>query len=314
MKHPSNTLSFRSSDLHFLQGLVVVALFLAGAVFLTPRALALSVEVSPIIIDWEGQRRDEFRETISVTNNTGRVVTVWPIVADIDADTGETRIPDGPGDGHDRLSTWVEVKRTNIYLKPGATKTVGLKVQSSVHADAGTYHGVIAFPVADGFEDAERKLDGAGKATVTLRVLQDRVEQLNILRFGVLRRLLLAFPVAIELEVGNGGNVEMPIEGKIRFFDRHDSAVGEIVLDGDDIVAPDAKIPVAIDWSGSGAFGRHKALIELNYGKGNIVTDSTFFYIIPWWIVAVFVGMAVLVVTLVTRLIARAHGHHPKKT
>lgn len=310
MKHLSNTSPFRYSDVWLVRFLFVPALILTGAVFLTPKALAASVDVSPILIDWEGQRRDEFRETISITNNNGHVVTVWPIIADIDAETGEIRIPDGPGDGHDRLSTWVELRRTNIYLKPGATKTVGLKVQSSVHADVGTYHGIIAFPVAESFEDAETKLAGAGTATVTVRVLENRVEQLNILRFGSLRRLLMAFPAVFELEVDNGGNVPTPLAGKVKFFDRNDNPVGEITLTGEELIDADAVLTTAIDWSGSGTFGRHKALIELSYGDGNIVTDSTQFYVIPWWALAMFVGLSLLAVALVTRLITRAHRHH----
>lgn len=302
MKHPLNTSWFRFSD-----ALLLAILLFAGAVFLVPEAYAVSVDVSPIIIDWEGQRRDEFRETISITNNTGRVVTVWPIVADIDAETGEIRIPSGPGDGHDRFSTWVEIRRTNIYLKPGATKTVGLKVRSQVHSDIGTYHGIIAFPVAESFDDAETKLKGAGTVTVTLRVLEDRVEQLNIHKFSALRSVLFAYPAVFNLEIENGGNVEMPIEGKIRFFDRHDNEIGEQVLDEDELVAPDATLPLVIDWSGSGTFGRHKAFVELKYGKGNIVTDSTFFYVIPWWALAVFAALVVLAVTLVTRLLSGAY-------
>ena len=75
-------------------------------------------------------------------------------------------------------------------------------------------------------------------------------------------------------------------------------------------VAEGETLPLTIDWSGAGSLGRHKAIIELQYGKANIVTDSTFFYVVPWWAVAVFVGLSLLSVALVTRIISRAHTHH----
>lgn len=296
--------------------LIVLATFL-GFSAMSDVVQAASVSTEPSIVDIEGQRREEFRFDLSVTNQGPGVANAYPVVAEIDPDTGALSVRGTPAGAGRYASSWIRMQRDNLYLRAGQTKTVPVMVQLNVNAEPGVYHAVILFVDADSPEEAVTLADQqVARTMVNVAVQEDAVERLNLISFLTPQRLLFGFPSVLQATIMNGGNRALAPFGRIRILNRDDEEVGAVPFNAEEVTVPeDGEATISTTWEGNGGFGRYKAVLEMRYGNvtDSTVVDSTYFWVVPIWLIVALVGTALVLVLGLTHIVHRRTVHHAKR-
>lgn len=278
-------------------------------------AQAANLKIEPAINTIEGIRREEFRFDLTITNSGPGMATVFPVPAEVDAETGEFRHHGGPSGDHQLSSSWLEFPRKELFLRSGQSKTLPIKFIINRHAEIGEYHHVIAFVPGTHPDVPVSVVAQSPKTMVNIKVKEDVVERLNLVSFGPVRRILTGFPVNLTATILNGGNRELIPDGRVRILDRHDREIESLTFNSKGVAVPeDTQTDIGTAWESRG-FGRYKAVLEMRYGQASdhVAADSTFFWVIPLWLIGAAVGGALLLIIFLTHFIHRRALHHARQ-
>lgn len=257
--------------------------------FAAPTAFAADFSVTPAVIDAKGKTREILRYTMTVENETKRMLQLYPWVADLDADSGATGSSDlgggSPSDSRDSSpSRWIEVSRAVIDILPGEKKEIPLLIQIGINAKPGMYHAIIH--VSDGGTRAvaESNIDGTRDVAINIEVLDDAHERLALNTFVPDKNFFSGDEASFNFGIENIGNRGLTPTGKIHIYDRQGKEVAAIEANTTGRrLEPSQKELLASVWSADGNFfGRYKAMLELEYGTRGTVQDTVYFWIMPW--------------------------------
>ncbi len=270
---------------HYLLTLVIALLLLL------PGTSLAGATLTPAVIDLQGEARDILRGSVTLTNTFDHKVVFYPVVENIDQQTGRTIFVDpSRADFSTSLANWIEISRGGIELEAGESRTISFDVRVNLTARPGRYHATIAFPDGGNRPEAEGRLAGAAATTVNLELTEYIAEQLNIIRFAPTRRFFSGLPAEFVLEVQNTGDRPEALSGDLILYDRAGKEVATLrVNDEGRTIAKDATEVFRVRWSdGRPTLGQYKASIFLRYGAslGSEAQDVAFFWILPWMIVA----------------------------
>lgn len=282
-----------------------------------PIGVAADVSVRPLLVDRVIEPRSLLTESITVTNTTQNKLTIYATVNEVSLDEGgeiKDFVPPGASDRTVSVTSWLEITRGRIELQPGETVTVPLTI--AVHHDAkpGRYHAFVGFVYASKRYEAEA-IALSGKASgviVRLELADQRREGLRISRFVVDRFVSGLNAHVAEITVENFGEVPATPTGEIIFYNSRGQEIAEIPLAGSVAsLAPGERKLLQYPIPDGFSLGRHKANIRLQYGSQQLaqLTDTTFFLVIPWKIVVLFLAI-VLTLVIVLLLWWRRHIGH----
>lgn len=289
-----------------MQKILFTALALAvayGAAHV-PRAEAAegALVISPAVIDLKGAARDILKESLSVKNQTARVVHAYPFVNNIEKSDGrrEEFLDPSRADQSSSLANWIMLG--GFELGPGEEKDVAFRVEINTRARPGIYHAEITLAEGASRDEAAGKKAASPKIALNLEVLENIRERLQLTTFAPMRTFFSGFPVSFSVGVENIGNRSVGAEGSIRIFDRSGREVASVPVDIA-AIAENERRALAGAWEGPhssaapgnasflaeigaglGAMGRYKALLTLRYGSGGDKTlqDTVFFWVAPW--------------------------------
>ncbi len=262
-----------------------------------------NMEVSPAVIDEKAKQRDIIKKTITLTNTGARPLNLFPSVEDVNPENGNLNFgfAGNADERSDSLANWIQLSRGVIELAPGETKSVPLVIQVNMNAVPGVYHAQINF--IDGFtRDETQNKTPDGEVTINLEILADIKEDLQLVKFSTDRMVFSGDDLIFNYNIENIGNQELHPSGDIRIYDRKGAEVATLDVNKEGkIVSPEQVSQLASTWSAVNGFGQFKALITVNYGRGQTaaVQDTIFFWIIPWkqilgLVVATLIAMIVL--------------------
>jgi hypothetical protein len=274
-------------DFGFRASIILCAIFLilVGPVFAHAEA-PRRVEISPAIIDKKVKQRDIIRASITLKNIGDRPLKLFPSVEDVNPENGDQYFNYGGNaeERSDSLANWIELSRGVVELAPGETKTLPFVIHVNMNAVPGTYHSQLNF-IDGGTRDETLDKVPDGYVSVNVEVQADIKEDLQLVKFSTDRVAFSGDDVLFNYHVQNIGNQELQPAGDIRVYDRRGQEVATIDVNKDGkTIAPEQTSQMASAWSAVNGFGQYKALITVNYGKGQTasVQDTVFFWIIPW--------------------------------
>lgn len=250
---------------------------------LSPLAASASfaVNISPAIIDGEGKSREILRYTMTIENNTKQTVSLYPWVQNI-TEAGESYISPN-ADPATSLAHWLQFSRQQLDIKPGDSVELPLLVQINLRAKPGYYHAVVHFSDGPNRIAAELDTEKTASLTLNIRVLEDANERLQLGTFTPDKNIFSTDQASFSYRLENIGNRGLVPEGKIRIYDRKGEEVA--VIDANqskDKLEPEAKQMLGAVWSSGDRFGRHKAMLDLQYGGHGTLQDTVYFWVLPW--------------------------------
>ena len=274
---------FKTSMRSILSALIICSIVAPGIV-LAETSPYLSI--TPAVIDEKAKPRDILHESITLTNTTDHLLNLFPSVYDVSTVNGQ-EIYSYAKDASDlaaSLANWMEISRGAIELSPGQSKVIPLTIRVNLNARPGQYHAQISFSEGSTLDDA-RSRRSLTAASINLEIQADIKEIMQLGSFSSDNIVLAGDDVVFKYKLQNIGNQELQPTGDIRIYNRKGEEVASVdVNKAGKLISPDKETQLASVWSGASGFGKFKALLTINYGKGQSasVQDTVFFWIIPW--------------------------------
>ena len=280
-------------------------------------SFAASFTVTPAVIDQKAKARDIIKDSIVLTNNTGQKLNLYTFVNNISSASGEEKFLDPSRADHgSSLANWIAISRGVVELGPGEVRKIDFEIEVNLRANAGMYHARIYFVEDSTRDGAEKKLGDAPSVIVSVEVLEDVKERLQLKKFVPDKTFFSGFPVSFSYELENIGNRPLAHEGEIRIYNRRGEEVTTIGITKEGAyLEPDVEGTFTSVWQGPKAarglasvgslnrgFGRYKAFLDLEYGvtQRGTIQDTVFFWIIPWLpIVVIFVTLTFIITLLI---------------
>lgn len=243
--------------------------------------------VSPAVLDGKGKAREILRFSLTITNTSKHLVTVYPWVTDFDPNAGSIGASDLGGSATKELASslarWIEITRGSIDLLPGEKSEVPLTVQINLNAKPGVYHAVVHLSQGADRASAESNPKETQDVPVNVEVLEDINERLQLTTFAPMKNIFSNNNASFQYRIQNIGNRGEVPRGKVRIFNRDGREVATIEANqGGERLEPSASAMLSSVWASDGSFGRYKAMIDLEYGSRGTLQDTVFFWMFPW--------------------------------
>jgi hypothetical protein len=290
-------------------------LFLGGA-FALPVVAHANYTVSPLIIDHTSEARAIEHNDIVITNNSPAVLTLFPAVNNVILGSSggvESFVSPSMTDRTKTLSSWLEISRKPIELRPGERATTTLTLRVNPDAENGTYHALVSFPNGRNRDEAEALItNGAVPGTMVSVTIDKKVrEEIGITGFRVDRFVYSSQNDAIRYMVKNDGETDMVPTGDILIYNQRGEEVGAVPVNPDKIVVkPGEKSVFTAEAPTRGLMGKYKAYLSLRYGTDTKaqLQDTAYFFVVPWQkTLLLFIGI-ILGALLISLFFYRRYG------
>lgn len=215
------------------------------------------------------------------------------------------------------IKSWIQ-PLDQITLKSKQLKSIPLTIYVPKDAAPGGYYGIVRFtgtPV--GVEGNGVSLNASLGTLIFLRVSGDVKEQLSIEEFsanssGNKYPIYEYKPITLTTRLKNSGNIYEQPTGLITVKDMFGKSVVTLPINSAErFILPDSsrKFDEVIDNSAIGSglmFGHYTADIEVKYGSnGQTIKQTTDFWVIPYTLILVGVGLLIVLFFALRLLIRR---------
>lgn len=299
--------------------LLSLASLLIGIFALQLPAQALTI--SPPIYDYTLNPGDSIRDVVKLYNESEAPITVYPQVYNFTFTEGDETSgtpsfykSDEIRNGYE-LGPWITVSDKAVTLQPGQRLSLDFTVAIPENAAPGSHFGSIQLRTSaeEPLAGPTVSLVGGTGVLIMVRVAGTVDDAMTITRFGGDRDFYTSLPVDFHTRLENRGNIHLRPTGNIFVTNVFGKQVSSIQVNGEfRTILPqsarrfdnswfkrkvqDGASEFTKEWRNF-AFGRYEALLVLNYGPDNkVVTTSWAFWVIPWMVLSVIVGGAILIV------------------
>lgn len=276
------------------------------------QALDAGVTVSPNIVDERAEAKDIIERTVTLKNNTAAKVELYPTVNDIKKDEGKQEFVDPTKlDRTVSLARWIEIRRGAIELNPNQEVAVPLKITVNMNAKPGKYFAAIAFPSGSNRAAAELAA-GQPQIMISIEVSEHTVEKAENFIFSSAKAVNLNNQIKFQVGLKNIGNKDIYPKGSIIIYDRSEREAETLDVNyNQQIVKSGESQQFEPVWSAGKRMGKFKAKLEVEYGNSGDrnIQDTIYFWILPWWMLAMFIGLVTLLVTGIWLMFARIKHH-----
>ena len=257
------------------------------------------IGISPVTFNLTANPGDTLEQVIKVRNDSAESQRITIEAQNFTAVGEEGRVALTEEDTSFDLASWIQFERTSFSLGSGEEVQVPYLIRVPGNAEpGGHYASVYAYAGADqpGGDTGSTVGQKIG-SLVLLRVAGDVTEEAAIESFTV-GEFEPGNPVPFELRIKNNGTVHIRPVGFITITDIFGNKVTDVAVDENNVF-PGAIRKVSATWEDPGLIGRYQASALLQYGDTNQqITAVTNFWIIPWKLVGIVGGSALLIIAI----------------
>lgn len=308
-----------------LSGIFLLGIVLSIFGLITPLVKAQQndagqgIQVSPVVIDLNGEKGQSYNLKVTVTNITAGSLLLKTSANDFTAD-GESGNPkvilDQDADSSYSLKSWVSLP-ASFTLKSKESRSLTIAVNIPDNAEAGGHYGVVRFSgVPPDQPDANVSLTASVGVLLLTRVAGDIQENLVVKQMftsknGKTAGLVANGPVTINTRVENTGNVHLKPIGTLTVKDIFGKTVGSFPFGSNtQNVLPKTTRLYTQEFDKKWMFGRYTVNLEAAYGTtGGVLQGSTSFWVIPFKLIFFVIIILALVIVGGRRLIK---GHNKR--
>jgi hypothetical protein len=311
--------------------LLALGVSLAGLIALAPIAGAAAggngLRVSPVRTDLTINPGQSQTVTVNVTNVTSAPATLQAIINDFTANPDESGNPalllNGAFASSHSLKRFI-APISNFTLQPNQQQAVEIKVSVPKNAPGGGYYGAVRFANASNSKNGQISLAGSVGSLILVKVPGDIVDKLSVASFDarVNDRPNSFFTnnhkIDAVIRFQNERNVQEEPFGKILLKNRSGKVLATYEINSKSPpgnVLPDSIRKFSIPLGKKvGSFGEYK--LEGNFGYGGngsqLLSASTTFYVIPVWLIVLFLAIVALIVFLIFGLPKLVRGYNER--
>lgn len=284
---------------------------------------AQGLQVSPVVVDLNGEKGGNYTLKLTVTNVTTSVLDITSETNDFTAadDSGNPKVitDTSAPEGTYSLRSWVS-PIAPMTLQPKQSRTVSVAVRVPGNAEAGGHYGVIRFSGIPPKSNAQVALNASVGTLLLARVAGNITEKLDIKSMTVQQKgktvgLVSNGPVDIVTMVNNTGNVHAKPVGTMTVKDMFGKTVGSYPFGSQTKnVLPGSTRRYDQSFDKRFLFGRYTARVEAGYGtNGGVLIGNTSFWVIPYKLILFLIVIIALLVVILRKVIKRYNHHVIKK-
>lgn len=296
---------------------------LCAAAFFVPQsaaAQALSVTVTPPLIQLTIGPGELWRSALKIVNTNPYEVTYYATPADFEAEGEDGKgefIPllDTPDDAS-TLGHWVEITSDPIVVPAGTSREVPFTVHIPENAPPGGHYAAVLVGTVPGdevFEGSGIKVSGLVSSLLFVRIKGDVEEKGRIREFRSEASLYQSPEADFVLRFENIGTTHLRPQGDITLYNMWGKERGKVQLtqkSGFGNVLPGTVRRFAFSWEGERSIfdiGRYSAVVTLAYGDDQKQNTSAtaYFWVVPVVPVSITLGSLLSFIILVAWLIRR---------
>jgi hypothetical protein len=289
--------------------------------FLPQFAAANTYTVTPPVIEHNVEARDMLEDSIRITNTGTVPVKLFPSVHPIAlGEDGSIKSFESPvmTDQTRNVTSWIAISRARVELQPGESIRIPVSITIHPNAVAGDYYAFIGFGSGDKRDEAEAAVINGQAPGVIMRIstADTNNEYLRLHNFQIDRYITGTDESLVTYELENIGDTAVVPKGEIIIYDVRGREVGALPINADgSTLAPADRVTYTGTLPETGAYGRHKAFLNLEYGSAQRANlyDTTFFTVVPLnLLLAIFGGLLVMsfILTLLYIRRNRVRDHH----
>ena len=275
--------------------LSIMLVLLVGLVSPITRAqtdVSQGIQVSPVVIDLNGEKSKDYTLKVTVTNITAGRMELTTTVNDFvsDGETGNPKVitDDADTTGYS-LKSWVKLPEA-FTLQSKESKTIDVRVAIPASAEPGGHYGVIRFSGrAPGQDAAQVSLNASVGVLLLTRVDGPITENLIVQSIetkknGKNKSLVTTGPIDIVTRIKNDGNVHVKPIGTLTVKNTFGKVVGSYPFGSETKnILPDSTRAFEQTFDKRWMFGRYNVELQAVYGtQGGVVQSSTSFWVIPF--------------------------------
>lgn len=286
--------------------------------FAAPAGPGQALEIAPPVLSLKADPGETIKTTISLRDVSTSPLVVRNQINDFVA-RGEDGTPkilldDSSETSPYSLKSWVQ-PLPQFTLKPKEVNKLALTIHVPKTAAPGGYYAVIRFTASPpGLDGSGVSLSASLGTLVLLRVNGDAKEAMSVAQFSATKNgesnwLFESPPITFVSRIKNDGSTHEQPVGQIAIKDMFGNAVANVNVNlnqSNVLPASIRRFESPLDSSVIGnriLFGRYTADLKMTYGsKGQTLTASTSFWVIPYRMIAF--SLVLLVILFVVLRIA----------
>lgn len=257
--------------------------------FPVSHAFASNYQVTPMALQLDVVSRDILNEHVTLTNKDNHVVRLYASVNEVATDGNgvvNSFKPPSEVNRTDTPTSWVQITRQRIELKPGETRDIPFTIKMNPKTKPGKYNVFIGFAEASNHPEAAN-IVMSGKAPGMLLGLSVNAPQdqfLHLEQFSVTRFITPEKGGTITYRINNPSRVDVVPSGDIIFYNNRGQEIGSTTINADQKTVPSGKtVTFTQSAPDSYGLGKYKALLTVTYGdhQTSSLNDTAFFYVLP---------------------------------
>ncbi|MFT7506896.1 MAG: hypothetical protein ACI92I_000032 [Acidimicrobiales bacterium] len=273
------------SNLHLFSVAVIAVVCFVGT---TTSVFAANHLVTPLVLNFNLEKRDIITEYITLTNTSERMVRVYASVNNVAMEGGvvESFEQKVVADKGTTATTWIEISRQRMELKPGEVREVPFTIRMNPLTEPGDYNVFIGFAEGSNRPNAASKVaQGLAPGTIVhISVDQTQDQFLRLEKFDVDRFVTATDGETMLFTLTNPGGVDIIPSGEVIFYNNKGVEVDSLPVNVQQSKVPaDGEASFSMDVPDALTLGKYKAFLSVEYGEHLTasVHDTAFFYIMP---------------------------------
>lgn len=272
-----------------LPSLLTVLVFTACFFSAGTLANAAGYTVAPLVLNFDLEKREIVSQNITLTNNSSRMIRLYATVNNV-ATNGdgvvESFVQKVEADRTNTATTWVEISRQRIEIKPGEKKEVPFTIRMNPETAPGDYNVFVGFAEGSNRPQAEALVrQGQAPGTILhIAVDQEQNQFLRLEQFGVDKFVTGSDVEPLTFTLANPGRVDVVPAGEVIFYDNNGIEVQALPLNAQGQPVPaEGEAQYSMEVPDELRLGKYKAFLSVEYGDNLTasVHDTAFFYILP---------------------------------
>lgn len=261
-------------------------------------AASTNISISPLTFDLSANPGDTITNEILIRNSGSSPVVIAPEAEDFVAEGEEGQISLTESKSTYSLASWIQLDSSQFTLNGGQQQRVKFVIRVPYNAEPGGHYASVFGHLSPTLSNATSG-SGVGQkigALVLLNVGGSAKQEAKITQFSTTKPSYESGPIDFDLRVQNSGSVHVKPMGVIAVTDMFGKKVASITVDQKNIL-PGATRHLTAKWTNPPAFGKFTATVLTLYGTDNKqITAVTSFWIVPWKTIALWAGVALVVI------------------
>jgi P pilus assembly chaperone PapD len=259
------------------------------------------ISVWPTWVELTVNRGEQAGKIINVVNQGNEPIRVMAYTGDFSIDSEGNFVFSEPGHESYSASKWLSVEETDFEIAPGASREVGISISVPTEVEPGGHYAALFFEAIPSPDQGAISISTRIPTIFYLTVLG--VNEADISANADIVSLVIPGvagkgPVEMGVVVKNSGNVHLTVAAKARFTSSWGNA-SELDL-GQLVILPNTEAFMKGTLQETPLFGRVKASVVIGYldQNGELVNKSQTaeFWVVPWSLIGIVVGVMVVVV------------------